>query len=72
MRAEDYRIPYRIVLGIIFGNFGEKLPNRNCFGINSVIFLCAMVSFNRAFGKGVSDKAFHVEVPRGAPFEFCK
>ena len=24
VRAEDYRIPYRIVLGIIFGNFGEK------------------------------------------------
>ena len=21
----------------------EELPNRNCFGINSVIFLCAMV-----------------------------
>ena len=27
---------------------------------------------NRAFGKGVSDKAFHVEVPRGIPFEFCE
>ena len=26
----------------------------------------------RAFGKGVPDKAFHVEVPRGIPFEFCK
>ena len=28
--------------------------------------------FFRAFGKGVSDKAFHVEVPRGIPFEFHK
>ena len=27
---------------------------------------------NRAFGKGVPDKAFHIEVPRGIPFEFCK
>ena len=26
----------------------------------------------RAFGKGVPDKAFHGEVPRGIPFEFCK
>ena len=24
MRAEDYRIPYRIVLGIFFGNFGKE------------------------------------------------
>ena len=38
MRAEDYRIPY-----LSFVNFGEKIPNRNCFGINSVIFLCAVV-----------------------------
>ena len=43
MRAEDYRIPYRIVLGIIFGNFGEKITEPKLFGINSVIFLCAMV-----------------------------
>ena len=42
MRAEDYRIPYRIVLGIIFGNLVNKIPNRYCFGINLVIFLCAM------------------------------
>ena len=26
----------------------------------------------REFGKGIPDKAFHVEVPRGIPFEFCK
>ena len=24
----------------------EELPNRNCFGINPVIFLCVMVNFN--------------------------
>ena len=29
--------------GIIFGNLVQELPNRNCFGINSVIFLCVMV-----------------------------
>ena len=28
--------------------------------------------FSRAFGKGVPDKAFHVEGPRGIPFDFCK
>ena len=26
----------------------------------------------RAFGQGVPDKAFHVEVPRCIPFEFCQ
>ena len=26
----------------------------------------------RAFGQGVPDKAFHVKVPRGIPFLFCK
>ena len=41
---ETLGLPYRNVLGIIFGNVGEgKVPNRNCFGIKSVIFLCVMV-----------------------------
>ena len=43
MCAEDYRILLRTLLGILFGNLLEDLPNRNCCGIHSVIFLCGMV-----------------------------
>ena len=43
MRAEDYRIPDRIVLGIQLGNLGGGITEPKLFGINSVIFLCVMV-----------------------------
>ena len=44
MRAEDCRIPYRIVLGIIFGKgLVKNYRTEIVFGINLVILLCAMV-----------------------------
>ena len=72
-----------------FGDFGsvirvEELPNRNCFGINLVIFLCAMVVcappirdaemtikiiFERSSQKGVS-RGFEKRVNRGPILKF--
>ena len=43
------------------------------FGQFSPVFGWAAfcIILNGAFGKGVPDQAFHVELPRGIPFEFC-
>ena len=45
MRAEDYRSLTEFFWELSSVILGKKLPNRNCFGINLVIFLCAMVGF---------------------------
>ena len=51
MGLAKYRIPYRIVLGFYSEILVEGLPNRNFFGINSVIFLCAMGMTERESGQ---------------------
>ena len=68
--AESLGLPYRNVLGIVFGNVGGRLPNRNWFGIDSEISLCVVASTNfcgnrvRCFG---SNDMLAVAMPSTPP-----
>ena len=41
--AESLGLPYRNVLGIVFGNVGRGIAERNCLEIDLVIFSCIEV-----------------------------